>query len=148
MVLNDIINQAAAPRGSADAGSASATTASRKTSRKISMFLNNDDGDEGPNIKEKLVEAVYKLIDIFCVWDCCHAYIRLSEVGRGAKICLGFHRFAGELVCLFPEIYACRLTGKWKVVFFSFVALKHTSKHCNISVLSVFARSLKRWPLK
>ena len=81
MVLNDIINQAAAPRGSADAGSASATTASRK----ISMFLNNDDGDEGPNIKEKLVETVYKLIDIFCVWDCCHAYIRLSEVGRGRQ---------------------------------------------------------------
>jgi hypothetical protein len=38
------------------------------------------DDDEGPRLKERLTDACYKFIDIFCVWDCCWAYIRLSEV--------------------------------------------------------------------
>eukprot|EP00094_Tigriopus_californicus_P006087 TCALIF_05863-PA protein Name:"Similar to para Sodium channel protein para (Drosophila melanogaster)" AED:0.15 eAED:0.18 QI:29/0.48/0.42/0.88/0.68/0.76/26/1108/2230 len=70
MVLNDIINQAASRGGSQD---------TRRTSRKISMFLTSDVEDEGPNFKERLVAAAYKFIDIFCVWDCCNAYIRLAE---------------------------------------------------------------------
>eukprot|EP00095_Tigriopus_kingsejongensis_P003327 snap_masked-scaffold524_size146631-processed-gene-0.4 protein:Tk03327 transcript:snap_masked-scaffold524_size146631-processed-gene-0.4-mRNA-1 annotation:"sodium channel protein para" len=44
------------------------------------MFLTSDPEDEGPSFKERLVAALYKFIDIFCVWDCCYVYIRLAEV--------------------------------------------------------------------
>ena len=87
MVLNDIINQAAL-RGSVDAtavsssAAAASTPASRRASRKISMYLDSGDGigEEGPRLKERMMQTLYRLIDIFCVWDCCRAYIRLSEV--------------------------------------------------------------------
>ena len=75
LVLNDIINQAAA-RGSAD-------HPSRRTSRKFSQYLSSAgaaEDEEGPRLKERLSEAMYKAIDIFCVWDCCNAYVKLSEV--------------------------------------------------------------------
>ena len=49
----------------------------RRQSRKVSMMY---DDDEGPKLKERLTDAFYKGIDIFCVWDCCWAYVRLSEV--------------------------------------------------------------------
>lgn len=54
----------------------------KKESRKISalMTLDPGDGNEGLNIKERLARAFTGAIDIFCVWDCCWAYIRLSEV--------------------------------------------------------------------
>ena len=76
MVLNDFINQAA---------SLGTEEAQRKTSRKISLFLGGatsggDDDDEGPRLKERIASATYRFIDIFCVWDCCYAYIRLAEV--------------------------------------------------------------------
>ena len=45
------------------------------------MLLAAEDEEEGPRIKERLIGAVYKFIDIFCVWDCCHVYVRLAEVG-------------------------------------------------------------------
>ncbi len=74
MVLNDIINQAAA-RGSE-------SHASRRESRKISLFLSSgDDDEEGPRLKERLAAGCFQLIDIFCVWDCCGAYVKLAEVG-------------------------------------------------------------------
>ena len=108
MVLNDIINEAATgppfngveqsspPTVSAVVGSRSTqfrpsisslnkedTTGNqhhrRKASsrRKISMMYEDE---EGPKLKERLTDACYKGIEIFCVWDCCWAYIRLSEV--------------------------------------------------------------------
>ena len=51
----------------------------RRESRKISMML-DDEEDEGPRLKEKITEACQQFIDIFCVWDCCWVYIKLSEV--------------------------------------------------------------------
>ena len=72
MVLNDIINQAAS-RSSFESNK-------RRKSRKISNFLHSEEEDEGIRLKEKLTVLVYKFINIFCVWDCCHAYIRISEV--------------------------------------------------------------------
>ena len=103
MVLNDIINEAATgppfvgtepsspPTVSAVVGTKSAhfpstipipsfskqqeSKRSRKSSRKISMF----EEDEGPNLKERMTDAAYRGIDIFCVWDCCSAYVKLSE---------------------------------------------------------------------
>ncbi len=72
MVLNDIINQAAA-RGSMD-------HPSRRESRKISLFLSSgDDDEEGPRLKERLAAACCQLVDIMCVWDCCGAYVKLAE---------------------------------------------------------------------
>jgi len=50
------------------------------SSRKISALLAADDDDEGPRLKERLTAAGYRFIDIFCVWDCCRAYIKLAEV--------------------------------------------------------------------
>ena len=75
MVLNDIINQAAS-RGT------SFTSNRRRSSRKISMLLsgsNPGDEEEGPQLKERLTEAMYKGIDIFCVWDCCLPYVKAAE---------------------------------------------------------------------
>ena len=51
----------------------------RRQSRKISMML-DDEEDEGPRLKEKIREACQQFVDIFCVWDCCSLYIKLSEV--------------------------------------------------------------------
>ena len=105
MVLNDIINEAATgppfsgtaqsspPTVSAMVGSRSThirpsissltkgdtsnhrRTVSTKSKRKM-MY----DEDEGPRLKEILTDAMYRGIDVFCVWDCCWAYIKLSEV--------------------------------------------------------------------
>ena len=104
MVLNDIINEAATgppfnepeqsspPTVSAVVGSRSThirpsisslskgdTGNHRKISsrRKISMMYEEE---EGPKLKERITDACYRGIDIFCIWDCCWAYIRLSEV--------------------------------------------------------------------
>jgi hypothetical protein len=102
LVLNDIINQTATdgstPEGhsilpaieirhnsvqSAGSATVSATAAAlaraRKESRKISMMLDEDE-HEGPRLKERLTVAGYQFIDIFCLWDCCAAYVKLSEV--------------------------------------------------------------------
>ena len=38
--------------------------------------------EEGPRLKERIIDATYKGVDLFCVWDCCACYVRLSEVGR------------------------------------------------------------------
>ena len=51
----------------------------RRESRKISMML-DDEEEEGPRLKERLTEACQQFVDIFCVWDCCWLYIKLSEV--------------------------------------------------------------------
>ena len=104
MVLNDIINEAATgptfsgidpsspPTVSAIVGGRSTQirpsiasltkgdprnhrrTASR---RKISTMY---DEEEGPRLKELINDAFYRGIDVFCIWDCCGAYIKLSEV--------------------------------------------------------------------
>ena len=51
----------------------------RRESRKISMML-DDEEDEGPRLKERITEGCQSFVDIFCVWDCCWVYIKLSEV--------------------------------------------------------------------
>ena len=60
---------------------AAALERARRESRKISMML-DDEEDEGPRLKEKITEACQQFIDIFCVWDCCSVYIKLSEVSN------------------------------------------------------------------
>ena len=73
---------ASAAGASINAGQTSTALAlerARRESRKISMMLDEDE-DEGPRLKEKLTEACQQFVDIFCVWDCCWVYIKLSEV--------------------------------------------------------------------
>ena len=53
----------------------------RRESRKISMML-DDEEDEGPRLKERITEGCQSFVDIFCVWDCCWVYIKLSEVRK------------------------------------------------------------------
>jgi voltage-gated sodium channel type II alpha len=50
----------------------------RRESRKISMML-DDEEEEGPRLKERITEACQQFVDIFCVWDCCWLYIKLSK---------------------------------------------------------------------
>lgn len=38
-----------------------------------------EDDEDGPTMKEKLVELTFKGIDIFCVWDCCWCWLKLQE---------------------------------------------------------------------
>ena len=45
------------------------------------MYAAGDD-EEGPRLKERIADACYKGVDLFCVWDCCACYVRLSEVRR------------------------------------------------------------------
>ena len=101
MVLNDIINEAATDPvplsasavsggGSSSAkvgnfrssiGSSHRSHAHRRESRKISMmYASAGEDDEGLQLKERIADACYRGVDIFCVWDCCACYVRLSEV--------------------------------------------------------------------
>nr|AQY19122.1 voltage-gated sodium channel Nav1.1 [Lepeophtheirus salmonis] len=84
LVLNDIINQASA-RVTSTIKNPESTRSSRqlerkqREARKISLYLEAKHDEEGPRVKEKLVAWFDKCIDIFCVWDCCWAYVKLTE---------------------------------------------------------------------
>ncbi|XP_076380130.1 sodium voltage-gated channel paralytic isoform X4 [Megalopta genalis] len=59
MVLNDIIEQAAG--------------------RQSRTPEQGDDDEEGPTFKDKLLAAVLRCIDIFCVWDCCWLWLEFQK---------------------------------------------------------------------
>ncbi|XP_035791465.1 sodium channel protein para-like isoform X4 [Anopheles albimanus] len=60
MVLNDIIEQAAGRHSRAsDHG--------------------EDDDEDGPTFKDKAIEFLMRMIDIFCVWDCCWVWLKFQE---------------------------------------------------------------------
>ncbi|KAG7205597.1 hypothetical protein KM043_007563 [Ampulex compressa] len=59
MVLNDIIEQAAG--------------------RQSRTPEQGDDDEEGPTFKDKLLSAVLRCIDIFCVWDCCWLWLEIQK---------------------------------------------------------------------
>lgn len=60
MVLNDIIEQAAGRHSRAsDHG--------------------EDDDEDGPTFKDKALEFAMRMIDIFCVWDCCWVWLKFQE---------------------------------------------------------------------
>ncbi|KAG1669531.1 Sodium channel protein para [Nymphon striatum] len=69
MVLNDIIEQAAGRQ-------------SRASHSGVSVYYFSADqmADEGPKLAERLTAQMYRLIDIFCVWDCCWVWLRFQEV--------------------------------------------------------------------
>ncbi|XP_024936090.1 sodium channel protein para isoform X10 [Cephus cinctus] len=67
MVLNDIINQAAGRQ-------------SRASEHGVSIYyFPTDDDEEGPTLKEKLLSFCLRCIDIFCVWDCCWAWLKFQK---------------------------------------------------------------------
>ncbi|CAG2059875.1 unnamed protein product, partial [Timema podura] len=35
--------------------------------------------EEGPTLKEKIVAQFFKYIDVFCVWDCCWLWLKIQE---------------------------------------------------------------------
>ncbi|XP_055621144.1 sodium channel protein para isoform X24 [Toxorhynchites rutilus septentrionalis] len=60
MVLNDIIEQAAGRHSRAsDHG--------------------EDDDEDGPTFKDKALEFLMRMIDVFCVWDCCWVWLKFQE---------------------------------------------------------------------
>ncbi|KAF3425644.1 hypothetical protein E2986_04253 [Frieseomelitta varia] len=59
MVLNDIIEQAAG--------------------RQSRTPEQGDDDEEGPKFKDKLLAAILRCIDIFCVWDCCWLWLEFQK---------------------------------------------------------------------
>uniref|UniRef100_A0AAG5DSR0 Sodium channel protein n=1 Tax=Anopheles atroparvus TaxID=41427 RepID=A0AAG5DSR0_ANOAO len=68
MVLNDIIEQAAGRH-------------SRASDHGVSVyyFPTEDDDEDGPTLKDRAIEFLMKMIDIFCVWDCCWVWLKFQE---------------------------------------------------------------------
>ncbi|KAL7020839.1 hypothetical protein ACKWTF_011658 [Chironomus riparius] len=70
MVLNDIIEQAAGRH-------------SRASEHGVSVYYfptEEEDDEDGPTFKEKMIEAGLKSIDIFCIWDCCSCWLKFQEM--------------------------------------------------------------------
>ncbi|XP_050676151.1 sodium channel protein para isoform X7 [Leptidea sinapis] len=67
MVLNEIIEQAGRQ--------------SRASEQNVSVyyFSTAEDDDEGPTVKERLLECLMKGIDLFCVWDCCWLWLEFQK---------------------------------------------------------------------
>lgn len=40
---------------------------------------NEEEDDEGPTFKEKMLAFLMKCIDIFCVWDCCGPWLTFQK---------------------------------------------------------------------
>ncbi|XP_068916805.1 sodium channel protein para-like isoform X6 [Tenebrio molitor] len=66
MVLNDIIEQAAVSGGS-DRGVS------------VYYFSGHDSEEEEPTMKERFLAYAIKIIDMFCVWDCCQCWVILTK---------------------------------------------------------------------
>ncbi|XP_017780931.1 PREDICTED: sodium channel protein para isoform X5 [Nicrophorus vespilloides] len=70
MVLNDIIEQAAGRQmGEQEHG----------VSVSYYFSANDDDEEDEPTMKEKILEWLIKMIDILCVWDCCWLWLQLQK---------------------------------------------------------------------
>ncbi|XP_042204468.1 sodium channel protein para-like isoform X4 [Homarus americanus] len=72
MVLNDIIEQAAAHAG----------RQSRASDHGVSIYYFSAEEEEESfkeRVKKKLIKYLLKCIDIFCVWDCCWAWIKFAK---------------------------------------------------------------------
>ncbi|KAL0821039.1 hypothetical protein ABMA28_005677 [Loxostege sticticalis] len=67
MVLNEIIEQAGRQ--------------SRASDQNVSVyyFPTAEDDEDGPTLKEKLLECLMKGIDLFCVWDCCWLWLEFQR---------------------------------------------------------------------
>ncbi|XP_064104911.1 sodium channel protein para-like isoform X2 [Macrobrachium nipponense] len=73
MVLNDIIEQAAQQAG----------RQSRASDHGVSIYYFPAEEEEETlkeKIKKKLIEFLSKVIDFFCVWDCCWVWIKFAQI--------------------------------------------------------------------
>ncbi|XP_055302524.1 sodium channel protein para isoform X13 [Sitodiplosis mosellana] len=70
MVLNDIIEQAAGRQ-------------SHASDHGVSVYYfpteDDDDDEDGPTMREKLFEFGMRMIDLFCVWDCCEPWLKFQS---------------------------------------------------------------------
>ena len=46
----------------------------------LSGFVDDDDDDEGPKIKDILLEHFKEGIQILCIWDCCSIWLKIAEL--------------------------------------------------------------------
>ncbi|XP_044765573.1 sodium channel protein para isoform X3 [Coccinella septempunctata] len=69
MVLNDIIEQAAGQQSVASEHGVSVYYFSAK----------DDDEEEEPTFRERFLETAIKIIDMFCVWDCCWCWLQIQK---------------------------------------------------------------------
>lgn len=45
----------------------------------VSVYYFPEDDDEGPTFKEKMLESLMRIIDMFCVWDCCWLWLEIQK---------------------------------------------------------------------
>lgn len=45
----------------------------------VYYFPANDDDEEEPTMRERLIANAIRIIDIFCVWDCCWCWVQLQK---------------------------------------------------------------------
>jgi voltage-gated sodium channel type II alpha len=43
-------------------------------------YFPTDDDEDGPSFKDKAAEAFRKGIDVFCIWDCCWPWVKMTEL--------------------------------------------------------------------
>lgn len=43
-------------------------------------YFPTEEDDDGPTMKERLSALLYRGIDVFCVWDCCLVWVKISDV--------------------------------------------------------------------
>ncbi|XP_063928643.1 sodium channel protein para-like isoform X2 [Zophobas morio] len=70
-VLNDIIEQAAASGGNEHGVSVYIFSANNNDE--------NEEEEEEPTVMERVLANTLKIIDIFCVWDCCQCWIVIQK---------------------------------------------------------------------
>lgn len=68
MVLNDIIEQAAGRHSGVP-----------EQGVNTYYFSANDEEEEEPTMKERMLAATIKLIDTLCVWDCCTLWLQIQK---------------------------------------------------------------------
>ncbi|XP_031337062.1 sodium channel protein para isoform X6 [Photinus pyralis] len=68
MVLNDIIEQAAGRQSETSDHGVS-----------VYYFSANDDEEDEPTVKERLLATTMKMIDLLCVWDCCWPWLTFQK---------------------------------------------------------------------
>jgi len=46
----------------------------------VSVYYFQEEDEEEPTFKEKLISLLKRGIDIFCVWDCCFCWLKIQQV--------------------------------------------------------------------
>ena len=46
----------------------------------LSGFVDDDDDEEGPKMKDIIAEHLKEAVQILCIWDCCDIWLKISEL--------------------------------------------------------------------